>query len=141
MTYPTPTLDSSAALLTRATELIAEYFTTLNAGDFAATAHRFAADGVLHPPFDRAVQGQSAIAAYLAAEAEGIELIPLHETIEPVEDGTLYSVVTGKVQTSLFSVNVEWSFRLDTAPSILSVKIKLLAALPELLSLKQMKDE
>ena len=55
--------------------------------------------------------------------------------------------VMGKVQTSLFSVNVSWHFELDTQDldvqdqdalaKILTVRVKLLAALEELLSLQR----
>jgi hypothetical protein len=126
---PLATSDQAMAVLS-------QYFTTINAGDFAATARLFAADGVLYPPFEQEVVGQEAIATYLAAEVQAMQLFPLHIAIEPLEEDW-QGAVTGTIQTSLFSVNVAWDFCLSAALQIKSVKIKLLAALPELLRLKQ----
>lgn len=133
------TLD--AATLDRATSVLTQYFATINSGDFAATAGLFADDGALYPPFDREVVGHMAIATYLATEAQAMRLVPLQTTIEPGEQEQLHGTVTGTVQTNLFSVNVAWDFRLALDLKIQSVKIKLLAALPDLLHLKQQRHQ
>ncbi|NJN87186.1 MAG: nuclear transport factor 2 family protein [Leptolyngbyaceae cyanobacterium SL_7_1] len=136
-----PAGDASVAPFDHATAVITQYFTTLNAGEFAATAYLFAEDGVLYPPFDREVVGREAIATYLTTEAQAMRLVPIQTAIEPLAENRLQGAVTGTVQTTLFSVNVAWDFCLSADLKIDSVKIKLLAALPELLSLKQRQNE
>ncbi|MBD1998437.1 nuclear transport factor 2 family protein [Leptolyngbya sp. FACHB-541] len=116
--------------------VIYHYFETLNSTDFQATAALFAADGVMHPPFDEDQVGGEAIANYLQAEAKGMKFHPRQGIFETLEDGTHYKI-TGKVQTPVFSVNVNWLFVLNAQSEILSVKIKLLASPQELLGMKQ----
>jgi SnoaL-like domain len=153
---------SSADRLSEPT--IRRYFETFNAEDFQATASLFAAEGGLYPPFEGAVVGREAIAAYLQKEAKGMKALPHQETLlhpesdspesdspessslepsspEPgsfvwTEDKSEYKV-TGKVLTALFSVNVSWKFVLNSESQILTVRVKLLAGLEELLRLKQ----
>ena len=45
--------------------------------------------------------------------------------------------IQGQVQTSLFKVNVAWKFILNSAKEIVSVKVKLLASLAELVKLRR----
>jgi len=113
------------------------YFETLNAGEFEQTAALFAAGGAMHPPFEAAVIGQDAIAAYLQAEAQGMQLFPREGIAELLEDGQLMVQVSGKVQTPWFSVNVAWLFLLNWQREIASATIKLLASPQELLNLRR----
>jgi hypothetical protein len=115
---------------------ISAYFESFNQADFQATAALFAVDGQLLPPFETPISGREAIAAYLEREAKGMKAVP--QTIEEglVSDDTNIQV-TGQVQTPLFGVNVNWQFLLNSQSEILSVKIKLLAALRDLLHLKR----
>jgi hypothetical protein len=116
--------------------IVSRYFDLLNAGDFQAVAALFADDGVLNPPFDSPVVGREAIVQYLETEAKGLQVFPTQYRRERLEDGLEEYHVGGKVQTSLFGVNVGWKFVLNSAADILSVKVKLLASLEELLKLK-----
>ncbi|HAZ45924.1 MAG TPA: nuclear transport factor 2 [Cyanobacteria bacterium UBA11369] len=116
---------------------ILRYFETLNAGEFEQTAALFAAAGAMHPPFEAAVIGADAIAAYLQAEAQGMQLFPREGIAEPLDDGQLKVQVGGKVQTPWFSVNVAWLFLLNTEREIASATIKLLASPQELLNLRR----
>ncbi len=112
------------------------YFQTLNNAEFQATADLFTADGVLHPPLEKAITGREAIVAYLEKEAKGMQLLPERQSIIELETGEVEYIVTGKVQTPFFSVNVAWQFILNTEAEILFAKVKLLAALEELLNFK-----
>lgn len=116
---------------------IQRYFETLNAGKFELTAGLFAASGALHPPFENPVVGQNAIAAYLQAEAQGMQLYPRQGIVEQLEDGQLQVQVTGKVQTPWFGVNVSWLFLLNQEREITSATVKLLASPQELLNLRR----
>lgn len=131
------TVASEPSIAGLSQPVITQYFQTLNAGDFEATARLFAEEGALYAPFESAVVGPEAIAAYLKKEAKGIKALPHAGVAEPIETGDLEIKVTGKVQTSLFTVNVAWYFVLDAQAKILAVRVKLLAALEELLHLKQ----
>jgi hypothetical protein len=120
--------------------VIQRYFETFNAGNFPATAALFATEGAMHPPFESAVVGQDAIAAYLDREAKGMQ-IEARQLVqgfvqELAETDETAVNVAGKVQTPLFGVNVRWTFSLNDRLEILSVRIKLLAALEDLLKLK-----
>ena len=115
---------------------VLSYFETLNAGDFEATANLFAADGLLNAPFEEPIVGRSAIATYLKAEAQAMQLHPDEGVSERLEDGNLQIHITGKVQTPIFGVNVAWVFLLNPQLEILSVTVKLLASPQELLSLR-----
>ncbi|MCU0537570.1 MAG: nuclear transport factor 2 family protein [Hydrococcus sp. Prado102] len=115
---------------------ILRYFTSLNAQEFEATASLFAEDGVLYPPFEEAIIGKDAIATYLRNEAKGMKFFP-NDNIEQVQESeNIQYQVTGKVETPLFGVNVNWTFELNSHSEILSAKIKLLAKLEELLKLE-----
>lgn len=120
-----------------------QYFAMLNAQAFDQTAQLFSPDGRLIPPFESAVVGRDAIAAYLADQALNMTLVPLQleqtDPATPVEasEDTQRLTVTGKVKTPIFNVNVAWHFDLDTAGNIESVNVKLLAKLTQLLSIKR----
>lgn len=116
---------------------ILRYFETLNAGKFELTAALFSASGALHPPFENPVVGLDAIAAYLQAEAQGMQLYPRQGIVEQLEDGQLQVQVTGKVQTPWFGVNVSWLFLLNQEREITSATVKLLASPQELLNLRR----
>jgi hypothetical protein len=116
---------------------ILRYFESFNSGEFQATADLFAGDGTLYPPFESPITGREAIAAYLQAEAKGMKLSPQEGISETLETGETEFRVTGKVQTPLFGVNVTWRFVVDSESEIVAARIKLLAALEELLTLKQ----
>jgi hypothetical protein len=120
---------------------IQTYFETLNAGDFQATANLFADEGQLLPPFESVIVGPEAILAYLEAEAQGMRALP--QEMQESDSSDLDCIdstsinVLGKVQTSLFTVNVKWRFQLNAQAEILSVEVKLLASLQDLLRLKR----
>ncbi|HAA29813.1 MAG TPA: nuclear transport factor 2 [Cyanobacteria bacterium UBA8553] len=117
--------------------VVLRYFETMNAGDYEATAALFADTGVMHPPFEEPISGKDAIATYLQVEAKGMQLLPNKGIAETLEDDQTHIQVTGKVQTSVFGVNVSWIFILNPEREILSARIKLLASPQELLSLRR----
>ncbi len=116
--------------------VISRYFETLNEGAFQATSQLFAAAGEMQPPFEQAVVGENAIAAYLQTEARGFNLQPRQGAVQLLDDGCTEVQVVGKVQTPLFSVNVSWLFTLNAEKKLLLVRIKLLASPQELLGLR-----
>jgi hypothetical protein len=132
---PQPTLEAALDSLTNPTVLA--YFDCFNAADFAATANLFAVDGQLLPPFESPIEGREAIAAYLATEAKGMKAMPQEASEQLLPSGETQVQVVGQVQTPLFSVNVGWQFVLNSDSKIVSVQIKLLAALRDLLHLKR----
>jgi len=117
--------------------VILRYFETMNAGDYDATAALFTDNGVMQPPFEEPIQGPEAIAIYLKDEAIDMKLSPKTGTVEPQDTGETQIQVKGRVQTSLFRVNVGWIFLLNPEQQISFVRIKLLASPQELLSLRQ----
>jgi len=120
--------------------VVGQYFQTLNAGEFEATAQLFAEDGFLQPPFEDPVVGPAAIATYLQSEAAGLTLIPHHGTSRLLDNGCAEYEVTGTVKTPWFSVNICWQFILSPWQEIFVVRVKLLASLRELLRFRQVKD-
>ena len=115
--------------------VISNYFQTLNAGEFQATAALFAKDGALQPPFETAIVGAAAIVAYLEAEARGLMLQPQRVTVHTLADGCTEYQVGGRVKTPLFSVNVGWRLVLSPQKQICLARVKLLASLEELFKL------
>lgn len=113
------------------------YFQTMNTADYEGTAALFAPTGVMHPPFEEPIEGKEAIATYLKAEAKGMQLVPREGIAETLEEDQIQVQVKGKVQTSLFSVNVAWIFILNSEREILYTQIKLLASPQELLNLRR----
>jgi hypothetical protein len=116
---------------------IGRYFERLNAGDFQGTSALFAPAGQLNPPFEEPVVGSEAIAAYLEAEAQGMKLSPVKGSMKTLENGDREFSIRGSVQTPLFIVNVGWLFVLNPEGEILSVTVKLLASLEELVNLRR----
>ncbi|HHP7245028.1 MAG TPA: ketosteroid isomerase family protein [Elainellaceae cyanobacterium] len=116
---------------------IYRYFEMLNAEDYSSAAALFTTDGALLPPFEEPVVGREAIAHYLATEAAGMRLHPSQGTLERLEDGNTQYHITGKVQTSMFGVNVAWFFIFNPQSDIVSVRVKLLAAPQELLNIRR----
>jgi Nuclear transport factor 2 (NTF2) domain len=117
--------------------VIDRYFSSLNAHNFEEVAQLFSLQGCLYPPFERGICGREAIYQYLQAEGGGIEAFPQSVTIQshPAEQTFIYQIV-GYVKTSFFTVNVSWSMQLNSTREILSVEVKLLASLEDLLKLK-----
>jgi hypothetical protein len=136
---PTPQSASTADLTIEGiTEsVVVRYFETMNAGEYEETAALFAEVGVMQPPFEQPIAGREAIASYLEAEAKGMKLSPRKGIAEILEDNQTEIQVTGKVQTSVFGVNVSWIFVLSPEQEILFTKIKLLASPQELLNLRR----
>ncbi len=137
--------DRPAAEVLALPDSIRRYFETANAGEFEKTAALFASNGELVPPFEKPVVGRDAIAHYLTTEATGMEFTPLkyeQGEADNLEDETNpsdpfhRSLVRGKVKTAVFTVNVAWEFALNEDQEIISVRVKLLAKLNELLRLK-----
>ena len=119
---------------------ISNYFATINQEDFAQTADLFAEDGELHAPFEQPIIGRKAISSYLTKEAKGMILLPIQGVYEATEGSIKQIRVSGKVKTSLFSVNVAWHFSLDRDRQIATARIKLIASPQELLGLKKFQN-
>ncbi|ACB50093.1 unknown [Crocosphaera subtropica ATCC 51142] len=117
--------------------IIKQYFETLNQANFSETAKLFTINGILKPPFEPPIEGQEAIASYLQQEAREMILLPLEEALETMEIGHTLAEIKGKVTTALFTVNVAWIFILNYQKEIVSVEVKLLASLEELVNLKR----
>lgn len=132
MIYTAPILTSKEI----SQPVVLNYFETFNSEDFDVTANLFAVNGELIPPFEKSIVGKEEIAAYLKKEARGMKAYPCEETIELLENNDKKVLVSGRVQTPLFGVNVAWQFILNPENEISSVKIKLLASLQELAKLK-----
>jgi hypothetical protein len=122
LSQTTLTLDSVAE----------RYFEHFNQGNYAVVATLFDDEGCLCPPFEDAIVGPPAIAAYLAQEASGMQAI-LKESRTQITDYGRQIKVKGRVKTPLFTGNVQWMFDITTADQIQRAEIKLLASLQELL--------
>ena len=131
----TDTLTQKIAGINNAT--ISNYFSSLNAGDFAATTALFAPDGVMYAPFESGLMGRDAIALYLQQEAIGLKAEPHQGIIESQENDLTQIRVNGKVQMPLFGVNVSWLFILNSQQQIVSVTVKLLASPQELINFRR----
>ncbi len=120
--------------------VIDTYFATINQEDFEQTAALFAEDGKLLAPFEEPIIGRNAIALYLHKEAKGMKLLPQKKMCELITANNVDQIkVTGKVKTSLFTVNVAWFFNFNSEQQITEAKIKLLASPQELLGLRERK--
>lgn len=115
---------------------VLRYFETLNTGNFQETTQLFSISGVMKPPFDPPIVGAEAILNYLQVEALGIMLKPQQSTSQRQENGCTEVNVTGKVQTTFFTVNVTWQFWLSPLQEIDCVQINLIASPQELLRLR-----
>ncbi|MEG4324877.1 ketosteroid isomerase family protein [Microcoleus sp. AT3-A2] len=131
-----PILTTSIKIAGITIPAVLQYFETLNAGDFEATANLFADDGVLNAPFEDPIIGNISIATYLKKEARGMQLEPQKGVSQILEDDQVEVQVSGRVQTSAFGVNVGWLLLLNSDQKILSVTVKLLASPQELLNLR-----
>ncbi|HEY9837471.1 MAG TPA: ketosteroid isomerase family protein, partial [Vampirovibrionales bacterium] len=114
-----------------------QYFNSLNAGEFESVSELFAVEGELRPPFEDPVVGPEAIASYLEAEAKGMKLYPRSDFVESLEGENRHFEIRGQVETAFFKVNVAWFFVLNPGAEILSVQVKLLASLKELVNLRR----
>ncbi|MGP1382527.1 MAG: hypothetical protein ACTS2F_03150 [Thainema sp.] len=123
------------------------YFDWLNQEAYDQAVTLFTEDGILYAPFESGIQGRSAIADYLKTEAKGMQLQPREGVVQPIDDESedepenvpdeIYQIlVTGKVQTSVFGVNVQWTFTLNQDDQLTAVRVKLLASPKELLNLR-----
>jgi hypothetical protein len=125
--------------------VIHQYFANLNQLNFEAVANLFTAAGWLYPPFDRGICGRANIYQYLEAEASDLQAFPASSTVRfrkselqsLAEAGSTVYRILGKVKTSYFTVNVGWSIEVSTDEEIHSVRVKLLAELQDLLTLKR----
>ncbi len=117
--------------------LVDRYFAGFNAEDYRAVANLFEADGVLLAPFEDPIQGPEAIYTYLHAEAMDMRAMPSEVETAANADGTKLIVVSGRVKTLLFTVNVRWTFVVSASGQIRSAEIKLLASLQELMQFNQ----
>lgn len=111
-----------------------EYFTRLNNGEFIATAELFAEQGCLNPPFEQQLQGRDAIAQYLEEQAKGIIFSPEYGKILISDSNHTQYQIQGKVEMNWFIVNISWSIDLNADKEIMTVDVKLLASLDDLLS-------
>lgn len=135
-----PNLDNSMPEGGRQKEFpatIQQYFNGLNEEEFESVSELFAPEGELRPPFEEPVVGTEAVATYLEAEAKGMKLYPGTEFRESVEGENRHFEILGQVETAVFKVNVAWFFVLNPGSEILSVRVKLLASLKELVKLRR----
>ncbi len=116
--------------------IIYEYFLRLNLGKFIEVSELFSAEGLLYPPFEKAIRGRDAIAQYLQSEARGVQALPQSATVQLNCDGSTLYQIKGNVKTSFFTVNVGWAIQLNTDKEIVSVEVKLLAEFQDLLAIK-----
>jgi ketosteroid isomerase-like protein len=130
------TVSLEQAALLQQEPTIEHYFQTFNSGAFDQTAGLFAADGQMIAPFEEPIAGRDAITAYLNREAEGMKASPKELTEEETEGDRRQIVVRGQVQAKIFTVNAAWIFVLTPETEIEAVRIKLLASLQELVSLR-----
>ena len=118
------------------------YFKAMNADDFETALDLFTPDGALQPPFQKPIIGREAIATYMRAEAQGLNIMPKQGISEALPDGSKQVKVTGVVQTPWFGVtvgmNISWRFLLNPQSKIFFVAIDMLASPQELLSLRPM---
>lgn len=115
---------------------VERYFSTLNEGQFSETAQLFADTGVLIPPFEEAIAGPTAIAHYLEQEAQDIKITPLDISITDETSDLITVDAKGKVALPWCNVNVAWQFLLNHRQEIVSVQVKLLATLQELMKFR-----
>lgn len=119
---------------------VLRYFEAMNADDFETAIGLFTTDGALQPPFQKPIVGHEGIAAYMRAEAQGLNIMPKQGISESLPDGSKQVKVTGVVQTPWFGVNVgmniSWRFLLNPEGKVFFVAIDMLASPAELLNLR-----
>ncbi|MFH7024146.1 MAG: orange carotenoid protein N-terminal domain-containing protein [Heteroscytonema crispum UTEX LB 1556] len=135
-TEPSPTKIAIAGI---AEPAVLSYLEALNKDDFETAIALFAEDGALQPPFQKPIVGHEAIARYMRAEAQGLNIMPQEGISETLPDGSKQFKITGIVQTPWFGVNVgmnvSWRFLLNPEGKIYFVAIDMLASPQELLNL------
>ena len=117
-------------------QVIHNYFLTLNENNFEEFAALFSPDGLLIPPFESAIVGRDAICQYLQTTGIEVKAFPQSGTVQPENNGITVYQISGNVKTSYFTVNVVWIIELNAEQKIVSAKIKLLATLEDLLRFK-----
>lgn len=139
-TEPAPTKISVEGIKEPA---VLGYFEAMNADEFEVALDLFTTDGALQPPFQKPIIGREAIARYMRAEAQGLNIMPKQGISEALPDGSKQLKVTGVVQTPWFGVNVgmniSWRFLLNPQGEIFFVAIDMLASPQELLNLRPTK--
>lgn len=118
-------------------QIIHNYFFTLNENNFEEFAALFSPDGVLFPPFESAIVGRAAIFQYLQTTGIEVKAFPQSGTVQPENNDITVYQISGNVKTSYFTVNVVWIIELNAEQQIISAKIKLLATLEDLLRFKR----
>jgi hypothetical protein len=124
---------SPPAAIAALSPALSHYFQGFNSEDYETVASLFAPEGVLRPPFEAGILGPEAIQTYLVAEAGGMRATPLEAKNTALGGGQRQVVVTGRVKALVFTVNVQWTFILDSDDAILEARIKLLASLQDLM--------
>ncbi len=118
-------------------QVIHNYFLTLNENKFEEFAALFSPDGILFPPFESAIAGRDSICQYLQTTGIEVKAFPQSGTVQPENNGITVYQISGNVKTSYFTVNVVWIIELNAEQQIVSAKIKLLATLEDLLRFKR----
>jgi hypothetical protein len=118
---------------------IHQYFSNLNRGEFMTAAKLFAEQGCLNPPFEKSIQGRSAIAQYLESEAKGMRFCPEQGQMMSQDDQETRYRIRGKVETNWFTVNVNWSIQLNSMKEIIVVDVNLMASMTDLLHFNTLK--
>lgn len=118
-------------------QVIHNYFLTLNENKFEEFAALFSPDGLLFPPFESAIAGRDAICQYLQTTGIEVKAFPQSGTVQPENNGLTVYQISGNVKTRYFTVNVVWIIELNAEQQIVSAKIKLLATLEDLLRFKR----
>ncbi|MGB7087326.1 MAG: ketosteroid isomerase family protein [Phormidesmis sp.] len=131
----TPTVPHSNAEQT-ALNTVEQYFERFNQKQFNQVAVLFDDEGQLCPPFDSPLVGPEKISAYLRRAAKNMTAHPQEWQPQPLETAQWQINVSGKVETSVFKVNVGWQFIVTPTGKIEQASIKLLASPKELLNLR-----
>jgi hypothetical protein len=118
-------------------QIIHNYFLTLNENKFEEFSALFSPDGVLFPPFESAIVGRDAICQYLQTTGIEVKAFPQSGTVQPENNGIRIYQISGNVKTSYFTINVVWIIEVNVEQQIVSAKIKLLATLEDLLRFKR----
>ena len=114
------------------TSVVERYFLTMNEGRFRQTAHLFALEGIIAPPFLPQIKGQRAIADYLEKTAGGICLKVFSKTSQRFRHARLQVDVQGRVKTCCFETDAAWTFLLNPDGRIALLQIKLRVSLKKL---------